>query len=896
MKTKKKYPLCLLPCTLCLIFTFHFSLFTFNSFSQGAAINTTGAAANSSAMLDVSATNQGVLIPRVSLTSVTSASPVTSPANKLIVYNTNASIDQGNGVGIYIYDSTGTTTGKWIYLAAPSNGPGTSGQVLTSSGSGAPTWTTPSGGQIIYDAIVATSGGDYTTLGAAITAGAISIYVKDGTYTETGNITLPVNCVIVGESIEGTVVNLSIYQIIASGSESSVKNLKLIKTGSGPVFSISANSSFSDLIVDVSSSTNGTICFSSSTDGLKIFLNNIDMRLANTTNSSGFYFNCDSFIEADNIKITTGGILNKGYTIFFRGGVVNNVYITGDFGSDCNIIYIGGNSDSKPQLNNVIIKLSNTVSSNSYIRVDPIASINNFIWLNTNVTLYLQLRGSVEVSNVYIAKGGIYLDGDKNNISNFTIDQLINNLGTNNSFSNGRIINASSVTRDKTNLTNVNFDAGITISANNCNISNCQFGGNLLINGNYNTITASNIVGTTTDNGIGNKLRYNMGAAAPEEKETMKMKNASGTVLVAGNVVVLNSVAAGNEITTTTTKGDSKVLGMVVDAIAGAATGYIQVLGKTTLLKVNGTTPIAIGDFLTTYTTAGIACKAGAGDMAFAIALEAYATAGDGGVIDALLITPRTIPTAAGAVISGIDNYLARFNAAGNNVENSGIVDNSDAVAVTIDANENVGIGTTTPSTCLEIAGGAGNANGLNLAVDPATSTYSQRLFFSNNTAGQSATMLNDGGNLRFFTGGTPGSSSGTHQMTLTSAGNLGIGTTTPASKLTINNTASFSSEYTIGTTSGAIAIDLANGNKQTITLTGNVTSVTFSNLTIANFVIKVKQPASGGPYTVSGWGANVKWSGGATPTFSTTANAEDIITCYCNGTNIYCQAAMDFK
>ncbi|NTW32872.1 MAG: hypothetical protein HGB12_09640, partial [Bacteroidetes bacterium] len=55
------------------------------AFSQGgAAINTTGAEAHTSAMLDVSSTNQGMRIPRVALTSITSASPVTNPVNSLL--------------------------------------------------------------------------------------------------------------------------------------------------------------------------------------------------------------------------------------------------------------------------------------------------------------------------------------------------------------------------------------------------------------------------------------------------------------------------------------------------------------------------------------------------------------------------------------------------------------------------------------------------------------------------------------------------------------------------------------------------------------------------------------------------------------------------------------------
>lgn len=55
---------------------------------QNVAINTTGTAGHSSAGLDVSFTNKGLLIPRVSLVQTTLATPVTSPATSLMVYNT----------------------------------------------------------------------------------------------------------------------------------------------------------------------------------------------------------------------------------------------------------------------------------------------------------------------------------------------------------------------------------------------------------------------------------------------------------------------------------------------------------------------------------------------------------------------------------------------------------------------------------------------------------------------------------------------------------------------------------------------------------------------------------------------------------------------------------------
>jgi hypothetical protein len=191
---------------------------------------------------------------------------------------------------------------------------------------------------------------------------------------------------------------------------------------------------------------------------------------------------------------------------------------------------------------------------------------------------------------------------------------------------------------------------GILISNNSINVSGYGIDINgtdpayiqdIIIQNNYIKATAgafNNISGTRIT-----IAQNNIGIDASQVKEYVRMKNTSGASLVAGNVVVLKSVAGGNEVTTTTIAGDNKVFGMAVESIADNSFGYIQILGKTTLLKVNGTTAIAIGDFLSTYTEAGIAKKAASGEMAFAIALEAYSGADSNGVIDALLITPRKV-------------------------------------------------------------------------------------------------------------------------------------------------------------------------------------------------------------------------------------------------------------
>ena len=159
------------------------------------------------------------------------------------------------------------------------------------------------------------------------------------------------------------------------------------------------------------------------------------------------------------------------------------------------------------------------------------------------------------------------------------------------------------------------------------------------LNNLYNAGETANL----NDGGTCTIIKDNIDQEITDTKDLVRVKNTSGGALAAGDVVILKSVAAGNEITTTTAQGDDKVFGMVAEAIADTAYGLVQVAGKPTALKVNGTTDIAIGDLLGTFTAAGIAMKAAAGDMAFAIALEAYITDDSLGVIDAFIMSPRSI-------------------------------------------------------------------------------------------------------------------------------------------------------------------------------------------------------------------------------------------------------------
>jgi trimeric autotransporter adhesin len=80
-------------------------VFYFLSFSQnGVSINNTGNLPAASAMLDISNPNKGLLVPRVSLTSINDVTTVVAPATSLLVFNTNASIVSGDGVGYYYFN------------------------------------------------------------------------------------------------------------------------------------------------------------------------------------------------------------------------------------------------------------------------------------------------------------------------------------------------------------------------------------------------------------------------------------------------------------------------------------------------------------------------------------------------------------------------------------------------------------------------------------------------------------------------------------------------------------------------------------------------------------------------------------------------------------------------
>ena len=117
--------------------------------AQNVSINTTGAAPNASAGLDIDFTNKGLLIPRVALTITTSNAPIGAGiATSLMVYNTATVNDVIPGY--YYWDGT-----KWVRLSVAGAGGGgfSNMQVFTASG----TFTIPAG--VIKIMVVVRGGG-----------------------------------------------------------------------------------------------------------------------------------------------------------------------------------------------------------------------------------------------------------------------------------------------------------------------------------------------------------------------------------------------------------------------------------------------------------------------------------------------------------------------------------------------------------------------------------------------------------------------------------------------------------------------------------------------------------------------------------------------------------------
>ncbi len=114
------------------------------------------------------------------------------------------------------------------------------------------------------------------------------------------------------------------------------------------------------------------------------------------------------------------------------------------------------------------------------------------------------------------------------------------------------------------------------------------------------------------------------------------LTNSSGGALVLGDVVIQDTTAASS-FTTTSTLADRKIFGVLGINTANGATGLVQTRGPMAGVKVTGV--VAIGDYLTTSTSATLGISAGTAWKSGVFAIALTSAAGPGaGTVTALLL------------------------------------------------------------------------------------------------------------------------------------------------------------------------------------------------------------------------------------------------------------------
>ncbi|MDN3677998.1 hypothetical protein QWY90_11845 [Flavobacterium paronense] len=162
-----------------------------------------GTTPDASAKLDVSATDKGLLAPRVALTSTIVAGPITTPATGLLVYNTNtAGTAPNNVVPGYYYNSGTTIAPVWKRFSA---GNGDSWQTIGNSGTVA--GTNYIGTNDVQDFVVKTSAVVNTPLERMRITTAGNVGINAPTPTTTALVTINPNTNAIRSGIDMTLTN-----------------------------------------------------------------------------------------------------------------------------------------------------------------------------------------------------------------------------------------------------------------------------------------------------------------------------------------------------------------------------------------------------------------------------------------------------------------------------------------------------------------------------------------------------------------------------------------------------------------------------------------------------------------------------------------------------------------
>ena len=180
---------------------------------------------------------------------------------------------------------------------------------------------------ITFQTTVATSGGDYTSISAAVTAGKTRIFVRNGDYTETTAITLLANTIIVGESKRGVEITFTGSGKFTCGSGATgiiLRNLSIVG-GQIDFDAISSNTQTTTLDGIYTSTLTRVAVYNNATIINCSFFEITTFDLTGTITVIGNYISTQTENFTGINAIACNGIIANNWIVFCRGVNQNTV-------------------------------------------------------------------------------------------------------------------------------------------------------------------------------------------------------------------------------------------------------------------------------------------------------------------------------------------------------------------------------------------------------------------------------------------------------------------------------------------------------------------------------------------------------------------------------------------
>lgn len=482
------------------------------------------------------------------------------------------------------------------------------------------------GADPIWEATVGSTGADYTDIASAITAGKTRILLITS-ITDSNAITLPDNLHVRGLTGVEVWTHSSSTNLLTgtAGHTYTFEKFGISVAGdnaNGFVNNLAYTLKLIDVNIDISNTLSSRQFFGANGSNLTLYMRGGSITI---DNRNGWYHQA-SVGEATYVNVKfIGTTSSASFGLFGDNMKSSNLHIMGTWDNSVRGDYQGTHSNWR-----VESAIGGNLYEGVYTGFNIQATSCNFTIIDTDVQL---VNWNATSSNITgSSRNGFKLSGS--NIG------TVNVSGSDHNYSGTYFQGTLTVSQNEAVISGCTFNTTCTVSGSFNSISACDFQGSIVISGKGNTVSACNFVSLPTVSGAGNTITGAKSTTLRTKLINRKSEfvvNNSGTTMAVGDIVVVDSDANADRITTTTTAGDSKVYGMVEESIGNGSGGWVLIEGYTTALKVDGTADIAIGDYIMTFTTAGIGQLHTTGNTYIAQAFEAYITDDSNGVINAFI-------------------------------------------------------------------------------------------------------------------------------------------------------------------------------------------------------------------------------------------------------------------